>query len=124
MKLIIWSALFLLLISAVPAISQTVYANTMKVNIPFDFVVNGVPYSAGEYTLRLNGPQDNVMLGSNGNWVGIHQTWNVGRTNEAGATRLVFTEENGKHILHQIWIAGQDHGHDLLHEPSAQDVAH
>lgn len=122
MKRITSFILIALFLFALPVASQTIYTDTMKVSIPFEFSVNGNIYPAGDYTLHLNGAQDNVMIGSNDNWVGIHNTWSVGRDNTTGKSRLVFVQENGTHVLHQIWMAGQDHGHDLIHAQTDHDV--
>ena len=122
MKRIASLVLIALFLFALPVSSQTIFTDSMKVSVPFAFSVNGVSYPAGEYKLRLNGPQDNVMIGSNDSWIAIHNTWSIGRDNTAGKSRLVFVEENGKHVLHQIWIAGQDHGHDLIHAQTDHDV--
>jgi hypothetical protein len=122
MKRITLLVLITLFLCAVPSFSQTISADSMKISVPFEFSINGTTYPAGDYTLRLNAAQDNVMIGSNDTWISVHKTWNVPRDNSAGKSRLVFVEENGKHVLHQIWIAGQDHGHDLIHAKTDKDI--
>ena len=102
----------LVLVAALPLGAQTLTARTV-VNIPFEFVANEKTLPPGDYTievvnsqaLKLTGPTDSVFVITN----------EASGSQELTETKLVFTQQNGQHVLHQVWTAGQPHIHDLAH---------
>jgi hypothetical protein len=98
-------------------VTALAYAKTvnMKVNIPFDFVVGGATLPSGEY--RVEG------LGVAGNAISIRQLDQTAKSLtiavrcESSKTqeksKLVFHRYGDRYFLAQIWMAGDNAGHEL-----------
>jgi hypothetical protein len=114
----------LLLVFAGAASAQQLSDPKLKSDVPFDFVVNGTTLPAGAYVVRTystghalviqnqDNPEYAAIVSNNNMTVGPYKTHN-------GAT-LVFSLNNGQHVLHQIRLEGDNHTHDIIH---GNDVA-
>jgi hypothetical protein len=110
---------FLLLVLAVPLCAQVSPART-TVNVPFDFVVGDTVMPAGDYTivsvsetvLKITGETASVFIMTNEKIT----------SQEVSNTKLIFTQENGQHVLHQVWTEGQPHAHNITHAGRTLDV--
>jgi hypothetical protein len=109
-KHILFLGLSLLLIGSVA------YARdlNMKVNVPFDFVVNGVTLPSGEYSVQ------GLALG---NAISIRKADHTAKALALGTrcqsaktsenSKLVFHRYGNRYFLAQIWMAGDNSGQQL-----------
>lgn len=114
-------SLGLLLVTAL-AYAETV---NMKVNIPFNFVVGGATLPGGEY--RVEG------LGGAGNAISIRKLDQTAKSLtqavrcESSKTqeksKLVFHRYGDRYFLAQIWMAGDNSGHELPKSRRETEVA-
>ena len=109
-KQILLLGLSLLLIGTV-AYAQDL---NMKVNVPFDFVVNGATLPSGEYSVQRLGI---------GNAISIRKADHTAKALALGTrcesrktsekSKLVFNRYGNRYFLAQIWMAGVNAGQEL-----------
>jgi hypothetical protein len=97
----------------------------MKVNIPFDFVAGNQLLPAGEYAVKLSGPQHSLLL--------IDRKYSLAssflNTNAVAAneiqteSKLVFNRYGHRYFLSQIWTAGNSSGRQLQKSAREKEVA-
>jgi len=114
----------LLLVFAGAASAQQWSGPKSTTDVPFDFVVNGTTFPAGMYVVQTyfdghrlmiqnrDNPEYAAIVSNNNIMLGAYKTHN-------GAT-LVFSLNDGQHVLHQIRFEGDNHTHDIIH---GNDVA-
>jgi hypothetical protein len=116
----LWSTIAVLSVLLVwPAFAQDSWTTKAKASVPFNFVVNGTTLPAGDYriTMYLGNSlliqnvdrPDYKMVVQNRNIV-----LNPDKTIQKD-TKLVFLLKDGRHVLHQIAVADDNHIHDLIH---------
>lgn len=120
-QLLVLFGLGLLLLGA-SASAQTV---NMKVNVPFNFIVSGATLSSGEYTIQGVGTDGNAML--------IRTPDNKPKSlvlarrceslTTSAQTKLVFHRYGDRYFLAQIWMAGNNSGHELPQSRRETEVA-
>lgn len=102
-----------LLLLGVSAYAQTI---KVKANVPFDFIVNGETLPAGQYTIDSLGVLDGRTLVVRSQ--GLDKQMLIS-TNSAQSlkvsdkTRLIFHCYDQRYFLSEIWVAGNDRGHQL-----------
>jgi hypothetical protein len=111
-----------LLLSCVSASAQTV---NMKVNVPFNFIVSGATLPSGEYTIQ--------GLGIAGNAISIRSEDKTAKSLVLASrcesrktpeqSKLVFHKYGDRYFLAQIWMAGNDAGHELPLSRREREVA-
>ncbi len=88
--------------------------NSLRVSIPFDFVIGDKTLTAGDYTLRVldSGNTVRIQLGdeSTGTYFLIHPVEGLNIKNES---RLVFRRYGNEYFLSQVWTAGRATGQEL-----------
>ena len=114
---LILAALCLLLAeSAVAANSWTTVSTTY---VPFDFVVNGQTLPAGNYAVRTHEMGRRLLIQNldNPEYVTIVANTDIWLSPAVRPERsnFIFSLDNGQHLLHQIYIAYNDHTHDIVH---------
>jgi len=115
------AGVFLLILIAVFAFSQQLTQHA-RVSVPFEFVVGTTVLPAGTYSVSMPvaGTSQIVLTNTETGASAVASNIDIsakGMYNEN--SNLVFVlDSSGRHVLHQIWINGQSHGHDLLHEKS------
>lgn len=120
-KTVLSAAMMCLLLSGL-AFAQK-WTQQVKVSVPFEFVVGTTALPAGDYAVSTPLGTSGSMIkftniataagafASNIN-VSVKKADHVNKT-----CSLVFVlDSQGRHILHQVWIADDDHGHDLVHQ--------
>ena len=121
LKVVAFLSLLVILVG-LPAYGQAGQMSPARtaVNVPFEFVVGNMTLPPGDYTivsvsetvLKITGPTASVFVMTNEKIT----------SQEVAETKLVFTQENGQHILHQVWTQGQPHAHDIVHAGVSVDV--
>ncbi len=120
-QLFVLLGLGLLLVGA-SASAQTV---NMKVNVPFNFIVSGGTLPNGEYTIQ--------GLGTSGNAISIRSSDKTAKSLELASrcesrkmseqSKLVFHRYGNRYFLAQIWMAGNNAGHELPQSRREVEVA-
>jgi len=118
MKRYLTSLLALGLLLAASAHAQT----AMKVNIPFDFVVNGHNMSAGEYRVgSLGNGGDAIALQGTDNAIALTFACRAGEP--SATSKLIFHRYGTEYFLAQVWNAGQNSGRQLPSSAAEREIA-
>jgi hypothetical protein len=101
-----------LLLATASASAQTM---PVKVNIPFNFIVNKAALPAGEYTVQSLGLSNTaILLRSTDRQITRTFLSNTCSSSEASTTsKLVFHRYGSEYFLAQIWRAGYEQGKAL-----------
>ena len=118
MKRNLLAMLALGLLLAASAHAQT----ALKVNIPFDFVVNGHNMSAGEYRVEALGSAANA-ISINGADKALALTFSCEGNEPASTSKLVFHRYGGEYFLAQVWTAGKSSGRQLPRGSAEREIA-
>ena len=111
--------LFLILV-AVFAFSQE-WLQVATVNVPHDFAVGTTVLPAGTYLVKTATGSNNLILLVNKETGASASAINLDIHNKPNTynqhSRLVFVpDQSGRQVLHQVWIIGDAHGHNLVHK--------
>ena len=118
MKKHLTSLLALGLLLAASAHAQT----AMKVNIPFNFVVNGHNMSAGEYRVETLGTGGNaIAIRGADNALALTLACSAGEP--ALNSKLIFHRYDGEYFLAQVWTAGSSSGRELPRSAAEREIA-
>ena len=122
MKKNLIAALTLGLLLAAPALAQTV---SMKVNGPFDFIVNGKTLPAGEYRVdAISTSTGTIAIRNSEKAAKILALTNGRESLEASETsKLVFHRYGSQYFLAQVWSAGNSEGRELPRSRAEREVA-
>ena len=106
------------------AIAQTQFIPALTAQVPFDFVVNHTSLPAGEYLVSANNDGHRLVIQNKAEpryaiFVANNNIL-LNESNIKNQGKMVFAVSNGEHVLHQVYLAGDNHTHDILH---ASDVA-
>jgi hypothetical protein len=87
-----------------------------KVDVPFQFIVNGQTLTAGEYVIERTDPaKPNIVTlkSADSGIVRVIITQRVERDNPSTASSLIFIRREGKHYLFQVWNVGAMNGSEI-----------
>ena len=79
---------------------------TMKITIPFEFIVAGNTFKAGDYTIKRFNPQNRSILilkAIKGDSKKIFLTHKIISKKSVETPKIVFTKIGSSHFLSQIW---------------------
>jgi hypothetical protein len=109
-------ALALLVTTAASA--QTVKVNA---NVPFAFIVNGTTKPAGEYSVESLDSDGKVLVIGNrtSGAKSLVLATSCRALKSADQTELIFRRYGNSYFLKQIWVAGNDVGHEI--PPTARE---
>ena len=96
-------------------------SHRFKVDVPFQFVLNGQTLTAGKYVIeRTDAAKPNIVTikSADGGIVRVIITQRVERDNPSTASSLIFIRREGKHYLFQVWNVGAMNGSEI---PSARE---
>ena len=108
---------FSLITSVVSVNAQS--SHRFKVDLPFQFVLNGQTLTAGKYVIERTDPaKPNIVTlkRADGGIVRVIITQRVERENPSTESSLIFIRREGKHYLFQVWNVGAMNGSQV---PSA-----
>lgn len=118
-QLFIATGVCLLILIAAFAFSQQ-WTQQAIVNVPNEFVVGTTVLPAGTYSVKTSSGTNNVILTNRetgASAVAMYvDIYNKPDMNNEESNLVFVRDENGRQVLHQVWIVGDSHGHDLLHE--------
>ncbi len=113
---------------ALAVMSSTCVAHaqeTMKVNIPFDFVAGDRSLPAGEYSVNVTGAMHTLILVDRN----VAGTSAILGTNAALApepqsqSKLIFNRYGDRYFLSQVWMQGNTRGRQLLKSAREKEIA-
>jgi hypothetical protein len=103
----------ILVLSAVPGHAQD--GAKIKTSIPFNLVVGNKELKAGDYVIQRVGETGSLIIRSED---GGDQQMVYGVRRESKETgnheRLIFHRYNNEYFLAQIWLSGDEDGHELI----------
>ena len=119
---------FLLFTAALALVVTTVAsAQTIKVkvNVPFNFVVNRATLPAGEYLVQSVDDEGKVLAirDLNTNTTRLVTFNSCTSPKSASQTKLIFHRYGERYFLNQIWVEGNNSGHELSPSPREEEVA-
>jgi hypothetical protein len=94
----------------------------MKVNVPFEFHVQGRQYPAGSYQVRKEGAFL-FLRDHDGRPLTVLSSITLRNETSAPASKLVFFQYNGLHLLTQILWEGDKTGEELIRKGREAEVA-
>jgi hypothetical protein len=107
--------LFALLSLGVIMAASSAFAQTVKADIPFSYIVSGGTLPAGEYTIQklALSSQTLVIRSSDGQTQRMVQPNRCEAMNAPGQSKLVFHKYGDEYFLAEIWVAGNNSGHQF-----------
>ena len=92
-----------------------------RVEVPFEFVVGATVLPAGTYVVSTPAGGTSLIMFTNTESGQTSSASNIDISVKPHSfnptSSLVFVlDAQGRHVLHQVWITGQSHEHDLTHE--------
>ena len=108
-------ALFFVLITSVASVDGQ-SAQRFKVEVPFQFIVNGQTLSAGTYTIeRTDSAKPGILTlkRDDGSVARVMITQRVERDTPSTESSLMFIRREGKHFLFQVWNVGALNGREI-----------
>ena len=87
-----------------------------KLDVPFQFVLNGQTLTAGEYVIERTDPaKPNIVTlkSADSGILRVIITQRVERDNPSAASSLIFIRREGKHYLFQVWNVGAMNGSEI-----------
>lgn len=93
-----------------------------RVSVPFEFVVGTTVLPAGTYTVSTPAGESSNLLQFTNTESGVaafasNTDVSLKAHGYNQTSSLVFVlDASGRHVLHQVWITGDSHGHDLMHK--------
>jgi hypothetical protein len=119
---------FLLFTAALALVVTTVAsAQTIKVkvNVPFNFVVNRATLPAGEYLVQSVDDEGKVLAirDLDTNTTRLVSFNSCISPKSASQTKLIFHRYGERYFLNQIWVEGNNSGHELNPSPREREVA-
>lgn len=105
-----------------PSLSAQVN-HTIVANVPFDFTVLDLHFSAGTYSLTSESPQSAICIrGRSGSAMFV--LGNAAQANQVQRDgKLVFHQYGNQYFLSKIWYGGTDEGRELRVSKVEQEVA-
>ncbi len=113
------AAIVCLAIVSVPVLGQqatSLMQTQWKTSVPFEFWIGDTLMPAGEYTI-LSDPTKNLVIFRNESTghILLRYARNIDVEKPTAKTELKFGMTGERHVLHQLWMQGDMHGHDILH---------
>ena len=112
--------LFFSLITSVASVNAQ-SSHRFKVEVPFQFVLNGQTLPSGKYVIGRTDPaKPNIVTLKRADDGGVRVviTQRVERDNPSSESSLIFIRREGKHYLFQVWNVGAMNGSEI---PSAYE---
>ena len=102
-----------------------VYAQSMKFEVPFDFVAAQTTLPAGEYRISESQPAQGVLrlVSSKGNSATMCLTQAIESGRPSNTTKLVFNRYGNHYFLSQVWAIGSNHGRVLPPSKAEREIA-
>jgi hypothetical protein len=98
---------------------------TLRANIPFDFVAGNTSLPAGEYLVEASGPTHVLLLigrkdAISSVFINTNAAVSAGPQSES---KLVFNRYGDRYFLSQVWTAGNSTGRQLMKTAREKEIA-
>ena len=94
------------------------------VNIPFDFVAGSVTLPAGEYSIKVTGPERTLLVIDRKDAAPAFMNTNaVVKTEIQTASKMIFNRYGDRYFLSEVWTAGYSRGRQLLKSARENEMA-
>ena len=98
-----------------------------RVEVPFEFVVGETVLSAGTYVVSTPAGSTSLIMFTNRENGKAAFASNIDislkpHTFNPTSSLVFVLDSQGRHVLHQVWIMGQGHGHDLGHKKGIAEL--
>ena len=103
-------------IALVPTSVEAQSAYRFKVDVPFQFVLNGQTLPAGRYVIERTDPaRPNIVTLKkvDGGIVRVVITQRIEKDEPSSASSLIFIQRKGKHYLFQVWTVAAMNGNQI-----------
>jgi len=115
-------------VMALTAMASTRVAQAQQpliVNVPFEFVAGGKTLPAGEYSVKVSGPQRTLLVidrqdASASVFIGANS---VVATEPQAESKLIFNRYGDRYFLSQVWTAGNPRGSQLMKSAREKEIA-
>ena len=107
----------ILALSAVPGHAQD--GAKIKTTIPFNFVVGNKELKAGDYVIESLLGNNALRFRSEDGDVQIIFTVPIETNRTGDHERMLFHHDGDQYFLSQVWLSGDENGHELI--PGAQE---
>ncbi len=126
MKRFVTSLLTMLLITFIgmTGTASAASGTIVKVNIPFEFSVGDRTFPAGEYSLTEFRPNIIALYDSRGHNVDITLAYVQTNLEPPTDTKVKFEVVGGRHMLSEVWTAGESTGAVFTVKGSSSRVQH
>jgi len=107
-----------------PALAP-VYAQSMRFEVPFDFVAAQTTLPAGEYRVSQNEPVQGVvrLISSKGSSAAMCLAHAIQSNRPSGTAKLIFNRYGNHYFLSQVWSQGNDRGQVLRPSKAEREIA-
>jgi len=97
----------------------------LVVNIPFDFVAGNMTLPAGEYSIKVTGPERTLLLIDRKDAAAsaFMNTNAVVKTEMQTESKMIFNRYGDRYFLSQVWTAGNSRGRQLLKSAREMEMA-
>jgi hypothetical protein len=122
-RLMVLAAVMTLTVMASARVAQA--QQSLVINIPFDFVAGNQLLPAGEYAVKLSGPQHSlILIDRKYSLASSFMNTNAVAANEIPAeSKLVFNRYGHRYFLSQIWTVGNSNGRQLQKSAREKEIA-
>jgi hypothetical protein len=115
-------------VMALTAVASTRVAQAQEplvVNIPFDFVAGDMKLPAGEYSVKVSGPTQTLLLISRKDAAATaFMNTNPAVSSEPQTeSKLIFNRYGDRYFLSQIWQEGNSQGRQLLKSAREKEIS-
>jgi hypothetical protein len=119
-KLLIWSALAVMVLSAIPAFAQ---GRETKYNIPFSFNVGKEVRPSGPYVVASVFETSLLIRRTDGTGAIVVFSMPVVSPDRASPCKLVFRRYGNKYFLSQAWLGIRSSGQELFRSDEEKEMA-
>jgi hypothetical protein len=93
----------LLLVAVMTLIGLPVFAQELRANVPFDFVVNGKTIPAGQLRITRGLANYAVLMNVKAHKSAVCAATDMGKSGDLGRPKLVFYRYGSEYLLAEIW---------------------
>jgi hypothetical protein len=99
--------------------------NPLVVNVPFDFMAGSTKLPAGEYAIKISGPQNALLLINRADAShSVFMPTNAAVANEPKSeSKLIFNRYGDSYFLSEVWSEGSARGRRLLKSDREKEIA-
>jgi hypothetical protein len=121
-------ALVMAALMALTAMASTRVAQAQEllvVNIPFDFLAGNRKLPAGEYSIKVAGPERTLLLLDRQDAAAsaFMNTNSVAKTEMQTESKMIFNRYGDRYFLSEVWTAGNSRGRRLLKSARENEMA-